>query len=86
MSPLIARRLDVPPNLEGDFLINVNFCNRVDVTSKLWEQRVIEDLESELDGIGIGKIGHQNKKRNGKQMWKNEQQSNVKSGGKKGAE
>ncbi len=28
MSPLIAKKLDVYANLEGQFLINVNFCNR----------------------------------------------------------
>jgi hypothetical protein len=28
MSPLIARKLNVPANLDGAFLINVNFCKR----------------------------------------------------------
>lgn len=43
MSPKIARKLDVPANLDGTFLINVNFCNR-DVTA-------INDPDSEVSII-----------------------------------
>ena len=37
MSPLIARKLDVYANLDGEFHINVNFCNRTQQASPLWE-------------------------------------------------
>lgn len=43
MSPKIARRLDVHANLEGTFLINVNFCNR--------DKAAIHDPESEVSII-----------------------------------
>ena len=63
MSPLIARALEIHANLDGEFLINVNFCNRTESQSGLWEQKIVEEIQEDLDGIGIGKIG-QNKRKN----------------------
>jgi hypothetical protein len=56
MSPLISRTLNVPANLEGRFLINVNFCRRESQIEgdALLEQRIIENIQNDLDGIGIG--------------------------------
>jgi hypothetical protein len=88
MSPLIARELGIHANLDGEFLINVNFCNRTQVASPLWEQTIIEEIQKDLDGIGIGKIAQG--KRKFKQQWKQDKYGGkhnpVKSGGSKGAE
>jgi hypothetical protein len=88
MSPLIARELGIYANLDGEFLINVNFCNRTQVASPLWEQTIIEEIQKDLDGIGIGKIAQG--KRKYKQQWKQDKYGGknnpVKSGGSKGAE
>lgn len=42
MSPLLAKRLNVPANLDGKFLINVNYCNRQE--GPLMEQVIIEEI------------------------------------------
>jgi hypothetical protein len=87
MSPLIARRLGVHANLDGEFLINVSYCNRAREESELLEQRIIEEISADLDSIGIGKLG--GNKRKNKQQWKQERQDKsnpVKSGASKGAE
>jgi hypothetical protein len=92
MSPLLSKALNVPANLDGRFLINVNFCKRETQIEgdPLMEQRIIEVIQNDLDGIGIGKAGGNNKRRN-KQNFKQggttfDEKQAVKSGGNRGAE
>jgi tRNA U54 and U55 pseudouridine synthase Pus10 len=58
------------------------------MASPLWEQKIIEEIQKDLDGIGIGKISQN--KRKFKQQWKQDKydkhSNSVKSGGSKGAE
>lgn len=58
------------------------------MASPLWEQNIIEDIQKDLDGIGIGKMAQN--KRKFKQQWKQDKYdkhgNSVKSGGSKGAE
>eukprot|EP00347_Sterkiella_histriomuscorum_P020730 403336698 len=71
MSPKIARRLDVPANLEGTFLVNVNFCNR-DVTAindQNSEVSIIETLQQDLTDLGISQVKNQYGAK-----WKNKKQ------------
>ena len=99
MSPVFSKKLGVHPNLEGSFLINVNFCKRDSETGDLNmnEFKIIEMIEEEMEGIGIGQIGM---KRKNKQKYKKDKKvkekddkneekdlkKNVKSGWPKGAE
>lgn len=58
MSPKLVRRLNIPANLDGNFLINVNFCNR-DQTAfhdQDSEAALIQSLQKDLDELGISKI------------------------------
>ena len=95
MSPLISRTLNVPANLDGRFLINVNFCRRESQIEgdALLEQRIIENIQNDLDGIGIG--NNHFAKRNNKRDFKKGQTAPlhvfdetkaVRSGSNKGAE
>jgi len=89
MSPLISRALNVPANLDGRFLINVNFCRRESPIEgdPLLEQRLIEQIQNDLDGIGIGNIGKRNNKINYKKNSHNfDEAKALKSGSTKGAE
>jgi hypothetical protein len=47
--------LNVPANLDGEFLINVNFCKREDL-DEMSEAIIIDAIQADLDGIGIGKF------------------------------
>ncbi len=90
MSPLISRALNVPANLDGRFLINVNFCRRESPIEgdPLLEQRIIEHIQNDLDGIGIGNNNRRNNKHNFKKGGGHVFGENkaVKSGSNKGAE
>lgn len=46
MSPILARKLGVHPNLEGKFLINVNFCKRAqsEVDHHLSEPTILDEV------------------------------------------
>lgn len=46
MSPLISKALNVPANLDGKFLVNVNFCKRESQMEgdSTMEQRIIEGI------------------------------------------
>lgn len=66
MSPLISRKLDVPANLDGRFLINVNFCKRGGSNSgikaaatsaediELNENKVIDDVQKDIEIFSAG--------------------------------
>ena len=77
MSPLIAKKLNVPANLDGRFLINVNYCNRGKTGEEgLLEGYIIEEIQKDIEGFGIGNLasggnnGNYGKKRNFKQNFK----------------
>jgi hypothetical protein len=67
MSPLISRSLGVSANLDGRFLINVNFCHRGENFNPegdhLHENNILEQIQSDIESYGIGKIGF-NKRKN----------------------
>lgn len=83
MSPLICRQLKVSANLDGLFLINVNFCKR-DEHHPLCEAKIIKQIQTDLDGIGVGKVAHAGNnnfnRRKNKQNYKNDTKSIIPKG------
>lgn len=56
MSPLIARRLNVPANLDGKFLIHVSFAQREETKGEYHENSVIQGVQDELESLS-GMLG-----------------------------
>ncbi len=55
MSPLVVRELGVHANLEGEFLIQVNFCSRSGDRGSMEENRIVTFVEDEIQAMGVGK-------------------------------
>ena len=58
MSPILSKALGVGPNLDGKFLINLNFCLRNQLSPVHpeipLEQTLSESIISDLDRLGMG--------------------------------
>ncbi|CDW74628.1 trna pseudouridine synthase pus10 [Stylonychia lemnae] len=61
VSPILVRKLDVSANLDGSFLINVNFCNRDQnaLDNPDSEAAIIDKLQNDLNELGISKVKNQ---------------------------
>lgn len=68
MSPLFVRETGVHANLDGQFLIQVNFCNRGG-DSALEESAIVQAIEEEIQGMGVGK------QRGGGAKWKQKKEN-----------
>ena len=59
MSPKLAQRLNAPPNLDGLFLVGVNFANRDPkaIHNSTSEIAIMNQLMEDLDALGITGMG-----------------------------
>ncbi|TNV80047.1 hypothetical protein FGO68_gene15427 [Halteria grandinella] len=85
MSPLIAKRLNVPANLDGTFLIHVSFAQREEGGGAFHENTVIQGVQNEMESFS-GMLG-KGAKWKAKQDWKHKKDNHAnQSGAVKGAE
>ena len=53
VSPIVAKRLAIPPNLDGQFLIHCNFASKDEKNLPLYENLIVTKVSNELTSYGL---------------------------------
>lgn len=56
VSPIIANRLDIHPNLDGKFLIHCNFASKDEKNLPLYENLIVTKVQNELTSYGLNNV------------------------------